>query len=102
MRFLFDDATRRRRIWRVDDLLLMVLRTLAVLLLVVAMTRPLVSSRWLPGVGGRDIVMIVDVSLSIARVENGRPVFDEVIAHCGRLIDGLADSDQIRIMAAGD
>ena len=44
MQFLIEAVARRRRIWRIEDLLLMLLRTAAVLAFILALARPLVRS----------------------------------------------------------
>src|SRR5262245_3300553 len=65
MQFLVDSMRRRRRIWRLDDWLLMLLRTAALLALVLALARPLVRASWL-GVGPqRDVILVLDVSMSM-------------------------------------
>lgn len=51
MRFLLEAAVRRRRIWRLSDLLLMLLRALAVAALVLALARPMLKSTWLESTG---------------------------------------------------
>lgn len=99
MQFLMDSSIRRRKIWRWDDLLLMLIRTLVVLGIVMALARPL----WLgAGIGnglGRDVIFIWDVSLSMHREdENGRSSFDRLLDKTNDLMGHLADGDTIRGM----
>ncbi len=97
MQFLMDSSIRRRKIWRWDDLILMMLRTLAVLGIVLAMARPL----WL-GAGsgrgaGRDVIFVWDVSLSMEREYDGeRTSFDALLEKSRELMDQLGPSDSIR------
>ncbi|WP_010584735.1 BatA domain-containing protein [Schlesneria paludicola] len=99
MQFLMDSSIRRRKIWRLDDLILMLLRTLAVLGIVLALSRPL----WLgAGIGnglGRDVIFVWDVSLSMQREdESGRSSFDKLLEKTKDLMGHVAAGDTIRGM----
>jgi hypothetical protein len=63
---LLSEARRERFSWiRVKELLLLILRTLALLFLLLAITRPFVKHR-LPGLGrARDVVIVLDDSYSM-------------------------------------
>src|SRR4051794_20604585 len=62
MQFLLESQRRRRRIQRLDDLLLMALRCAAILALVLALARPLVRASWMGGDPQRDVILVLDVS----------------------------------------
>jgi hypothetical protein len=95
MQFLMDSSIRRRKIWRVDDLVLMLLRTLAVLAVVLALARPLVQrSGW--GGPGRDVVFVWDVSLSMDRRIDGAQVFSRLVSRTEELFSHLSARDTVR------
>jgi len=100
MRFLVEAATRRRRLWRTNDLLLMILRALAVLLLVFALAGPLARSSLFGTAGSRDVILILDGSMSTARRLDGGTVFDEQVRQAESLISRLNETDSIRLMLA--
>src|SRR5579863_2846102 len=63
MQFLIEGQSRRRKFWRLDDLLLMLLRAGLVLALVLALARPIVRTSLLGSGSQREIVLVLDVSL---------------------------------------
>lgn len=97
MQFLLDSSIRRRKIWRLDDLLLMLLRTFAIACLILALARPLWLGAGLGKGQGRDIIFVWDVSLSMARkLDDGLTLFDRQIDKSRELMDQLGASDTIR------
>src|SRR5262245_58414936 len=77
MQFLLEAASRRRRLWRLSDLMLMLLRLAAITLIVLALTQPLV--RW-AGLGEsrpRDVILVLDSSMSMGRKTADGTLFDE-------------------------
>jgi hypothetical protein len=55
MRFLKEAVTRKRRLWRLTDLLLLLLRTAVFCFFVFALARPLLPATWLGGSTPREI-----------------------------------------------
>lgn len=101
MQLLMESAPRRRRIWRLDDLLLMLLRTLAIAAIILALARPQVRSGLLTGTQpGREVILVVDASLSTGRLHNGAPVFDSIKQQTVELLDRLDESDHVRLLLA--
>jgi hypothetical protein len=101
MQLLFDSVPRKRRLFQINDLLLMVLRTLVIVAVVFAFSRPLVSSALFSRESpGRDVVLIVDSSLSTGRLIDGAPLFDQIKRKAGELLDRLDSSDRVRLMVA--
>lgn len=98
MQFLTTSSIRRRKIWRVDDLLLMLLRTLAVLALVMALARPLWQGWGTHGGSGRDIVLVCDVSMSMGRSWQGETSFDHLLRRAESLLAHAGEGDTIRGM----
>jgi hypothetical protein len=101
MQLLLESAPRKRRIWQINDLLLMILRALAVAAVILAFSRPQVRSGLLSGRSpGRDVILIVDASLSTGRLHAGVPVFDKIRQTAREAIDHLDASDHVRLMLA--
>ncbi len=100
MQFLIEATTRRRRLWRVDDLLLMLLRAVAVALFVLALAQPLLKSRWFGTSGIRDVILVVDTSLSTSRQAGDATRFERVLEQADELIDDLRGGDYLRVCVA--
>lgn len=98
MQFLMDSSIRRRKIWRLDDLILMLLRTLAVALLIFALARPLWHGSNLSGGSSRDVIVVWDTSLSMGRkIEGGTP-FEKMLERSEELFSQLGPTDTLRGM----
>ena len=79
MQFLVQAARRRTSARRLQEWLLLLLRTLAVLCLVLRIARPLVQSRW-SGPGERhEHILIIDNSLSMMRVAGEKSLYEEAL-----------------------
>lgn len=100
MRFLVSASTRRRRLWRMSDLLLLALRVLAILFIVSALARPLLPVTWLGHSGPRAVVLVIDTSMSTAAREGGQTVFDQIHEKADALLDGLTESDSLQVLIA--
>lgn len=99
MQLLLDSTPRKRRIWQINDLLLMIVRALAVAAIVFAFSRPQLRSGILSGnAPGRDVIFVVDSSLSTGRLVGGVPVFDEIRTRALELVNKLEDSDRVRLI----
>jgi len=100
MRFLIEAISRRRRVWRITDILLMLIRIVVVLLLVLAISRPVLQTKLLGLRGLRDVTIVVDNSMSTAVKGRQGSILDWEIAETGRVIDKLRDGDTVRVMLA--
>lgn len=96
MQFLLESSIRRRKIWRLDDLILMLLRTLAVIALVLALARPLWHGSNFAGGAGRDVIFVWDVSLSMDRRIEDHPSFDRMLEKTQELFGSLGATDSLR------
>src|SRR5947207_5017627 len=71
--------TNRRRL-RIEQLILLAVRTLVVVLVILAVARPVMSSnglgRWLSGRGRTSRILVIDDSLSMGYKSDGRTAFD--------------------------
>jgi hypothetical protein len=102
MRFLVSATTRRRRLWRMSDLLLLLLRVLAILFIVGALARPLLPVTWLGHNGPRAVVLVIDTSLSMSATEDGVSLFNQLLQKTDTILDGLSPSDSLQVVIARD
>jgi hypothetical protein len=100
MEFLLASATPRRRFLRLRDLLLLLLRIAMVLALIGALAQPMLSSNLIGSTGPRDVILIVDNSMSTARRVGGESVFDLELSEAGKILDQLKANDSVRIVLA--
>jgi len=99
MQFLLEAVPRRWRIRDLSDLLIMLLRALVVALFVLALARPLLKGA-APGGGPRDIILVLDTSLSTSQTVGGERLFDAMLQEANRLIDELREGDTVRVLLA--
>jgi hypothetical protein len=102
MRFLIQAATRRRRLLRLTDLLLLLLRTAAFLFFIFALARPLLPASWLGGSIPREVILVLDQSMSMSRKVGGTSLFDLQLQKAHALLDDLKGGDTIRVLLAGE
>lgn len=100
MEFLFASATPRRRFLRLRDLLLLLLRTAIVLALIGALARPMLKAGWIGATGPRDVILIIDNSMSTGRQLGGGTAFDRELAEADKVIGQLKGSDVLRVLLA--
>src|SRR3954470_12341080 len=100
MQFLLEAIPRRKRIWRLSDLLLMLLRALAVVLIVLALAQPLLKSALLGHRGNRDIVLVIDDSLSTSLARSGGTVFDGILDKSDEILGSTQSGDNVRVLLA--
>src|SRR3954462_12631527 len=71
--------TNRRRL-RIEQIILLAIRTLIVILIILAVARPVLSPTglggWLPARGRTSRIVVTDDSLSMGYREHGRPAFE--------------------------
>jgi hypothetical protein len=101
MQLLLESVPTKRRIWHLNDFLLMLVRALVVAALILAFARPQIRSGLLTGrAPGRDVILILDSSLSTGRLQAGVPVFDQIRSRAREMLERLSTSDRVRIMLA--
>ncbi|MGK0188476.1 MAG: hypothetical protein ACI9R3_004287 [Verrucomicrobiales bacterium] len=103
MQFLIAAKQQTKRSWRLRDVLLLALRVLALIALIFAISRPAVPIAWLGGHEPRDIIVIVDESMSTAALDGTRTFYERQREELKRLfsemdVDG---TDHLRVIAAG-
>ncbi len=101
MHFLNAALTRRRRLWRLADVLLMILRLAAVAAIVLALAQPLFKTKALASGAPRDVIVILDTSLSMAENAGQQSLFQRALTRADELIQRLSAHDALRVLLAG-
>src|SRR5438105_5795249 len=95
--------TNRRRL-RIEQLILLAVRTLAIIILVLALARPLLSAAGVGGwLGGRNRtarVLVLDDSLSMGYQVERRSAFDAAKDAAGRLIQSIGAQDSVTVLTS--
>lgn len=101
MQFLEQALRRRRRVMELRDVGLLVLRTLAVVLFVLAMARPVVPGGW-SWLGGESVhvVLVVDNSLSMGVRDLEQSRLEAAKSAAGRLVESLPAGSTVSIVPA--
>ena len=99
MRFLSDAVTDSQRMRMPESLLLLLARCLLIAGLVFALARPLLN--WGSSqVADRELIVIIDDSLSTARRLDGDPVFDQIRSAAKELVDDTPANVPFQLMLA--
>lgn len=98
MEFLTDAVTRGRRWERLEEILLMLLRVAALAVLVFALAQPSIRGYWLGVAPAREVVLVLDNSLSMAREAGGASAFDGLRDRARQIIDDLSDQDLVQVV----
>jgi len=103
MEFLLRAMKKHRRRLRIENLLLLIIRTAAVILFVLAMARPSLESGALPTFGstGRSELYLVDRSYSMALSEAGRSTLEIATDSARERVKGLAKGDRVGLAFGG-
>jgi hypothetical protein len=102
MQFLTDAVAKGRRFDRLEEWLLLALRTAALLALVLALARPLVSSFSSQPAAETEMVLVIDDSLSTdQRVASGK-AYDIIRDKARRFIEDRSANESVRIMMAAE
>jgi hypothetical protein len=90
--------TNRRRL-RIEQLILLAIRTLIVMLLVFAIARPVLSPTglggWLAGRGRTSRIIVIDDSLSMGYRDQGRAAFDQAKEAASQIVRAVGAQDAI-------
>ncbi len=100
MQFLEQATTKGRSIQRLEELLLMFLRVAAVLALVLALAQPMLRNGWFGSGNDREVVLLLDNSLSMARTVEGVSASDLMIEKALELVGNLSSGDMVHILLA--
>ncbi|BCX49049.1 conserved hypothetical protein [Haloferula helveola] len=103
MRFLNRSVRVRSRQIKLRDLLLLILRCVAVILLVLALARPAwTGSSWLPGERRAGVVIAIDSSFSMGKGSEGSTRFDEALKRVEVIRGKMAPGDPVTLVLLGD
>jgi hypothetical protein len=102
MRFLKAAATRKRRLWRLTDLLLLILRQAAFLFFILALARPLFLSTWMGGGVPREIILVLDQSMSMSRRQGDASLFELQLQKATEILTELQPKDSIACCSRRD
>jgi hypothetical protein len=104
-RFLFssiEDIRRtvagRSRLFRWRHLILLLLRTLALLALLGAFLKPVIASRASAGKEGRRVLLLVDHSLSMTHADGGTTALSRAKGEARRLLESLDPADRFNVI----
>ncbi len=100
MRFLDQATTKGRSVQRLEELLLMLLRVAIVAALVLALAQPMLQSTLFGTAVDREVVLVLDNSLSTARTLNEVSTNDELIEQAVEYVEGLSTGDTVHVLLA--
>jgi len=101
-RFLMDSYVQQRRRVKLLEYLLMILRTLFVILVIAAISRPVVDHLpFLSQSGGGEVVIILDRGPAMELRSDGSSSMERARAAAGTLIERLSPNDRVTVLAAG-
>jgi hypothetical protein len=100
MQFLAAAVTKGRRVERLEELLLMLLRLAAVAALIFALARPMVRSSWLGNETQRQVILVLDNSLSTSREVDGQSADQQMKDRAQAVLDSLSSADGVQILLA--
>lgn len=100
MQFLAAATTKGRSMQRLEELLLMLLRTAAVLALILALAQPMLRSSLFGSSVDREVVLLLDNSLSMARTIENVAAGDLLVEKAAAIVDDLSSGDTVQVMLA--
>lgn len=103
-RYLFDSYVQQRRRMKFLEWLIAALRTAFLLLLIFAISRPVVkhwSALFGGGGTGRDIVLLIDGSASMNAVTDGMTSLDRAKQAANTVVDKLRVDDRVTVLRVG-
>lgn len=103
-RYLFDSYVQQRRRMKFLEWLIAALRTAFLLLLILAISRPVVkhwSALFGGGGAGRDVVLLIDGSASMNAVTDGMTSLDRAKQAANTVVDRLAIDDRVTVLRVG-
>jgi len=104
MQWLLAAMRRHQRRLRIESWLLLLLRILVVLLLGLALARPVLTDPGLANLlaGKRSVYLVMDTSYSMAARTQGRSVVDVAQAEAASVLAGLGSEDTVSVVVTND
>lgn len=100
MHFLIDAVSDGRRWEKLEEILLMLLRVAAVAALVLALAQPMVRGSLLGVHDRREVVLVIDDSLSTSLETDSRSVFKQIQEEAIAAVNNLTSEDRVNVIAA--
>lgn len=104
MQFLNPSRKTRRKI-RLQELLLLLVRIVAIALIALAVARPSINSGFLLGyhsAGSRDVVLVIDGSNSMSRTDGMTSLHQKALRRAGEFLKTLNPGDTVAVIDARD
>jgi hypothetical protein len=104
MQFLNPSRKTRRRL-KLEELLLLLLRIGLIILIVLAVTRPIIPSGWFSGyhsAGARTVVIVIDGSNSMSRTDGVNSVHQHAMRRAAEFLQSLGPDDNVALIDARD
>lgn len=98
MQFLQEAVTRRTSARKLKQWLLLLLRTLALLALILALSRPFIPGNWFSGTDRGETILVIDNSMSMQRKVDETTLFKNAIAQAKEQLDDLPSTDFVRVL----
>lgn len=100
MQFLAAATTKGRSMQRLEELLLMFLRVAAILALILALAQPMLRSSMFGSSVDREVVLLLDNSLSMARTVENVAAGDLLTEKALEIVADLSSGDTVQVMLA--
>ncbi len=100
LRYLLDNREQEKI--RRQDRILLILRTVAIFLLVMALARPLIQRGWLKQGRQREVVLLLDATASMNQQVDVSTAFGEAKKKAASIIDGLPRDARVTVITLGD
>ena len=102
MRYLKLTIQRNRRKIQIEQFLLLLLRTALILLLIAIISRPVLNAagigRWFVGDSRTSHILVLDDSLSMGLVTNGRSAFERALELAAQAIEDVGTKDRFTLV----
>lgn len=100
-RFLLEACAGQQAVHRLRTIILLTIRTLAVLALVLLFARPFLKSAVTNAEAGKRVVLVLDASLSMRAVQGGVSLFSHAQAEAADVLRGLDSGTEAAVILEG-
>lgn len=100
MAFLIAASNQKTSARRFKQWLLLLLRVLAIVALIFALARPLISGGWFAGKHRQELILVIDNSMSMSRGEDEQTFMNLARDHAIEEVSELESGDRVRLMTS--